>query len=296
MAATGITVLKHNVPWGPFTRGQIEEGLARGDFTVKYLAHAAGLSEWLPLGEVLDYVAKRESSAAPALPPIPETRELPVVPQPAAPIAPPAPAPAAEVRPMPKPPELPAAPPKMVEAPPAAKPQAPPVVFLPAPQPAAPQAGARALETAPFFLRTIAFLVDCGVLFLPVAAYAVLYALSIWVPTWFHHVNAQTMSDEWDLLWLNTRRMAALLAIGCGWLYAAFYESSHRQATIGKRWMGLRVTDAAGGRISFLRATGRYLAKFPSALPCFLGFVAAIFSSRGLALHDRLAGTRVVRD
>ena len=51
-----------------------------------------------------------------------------------------------------------------------------------------------------------------------------------------------------------------------------------------------------GERISFLRATGRYAAKYLSALPCFLGFIAALFSSRRLALHDRLADTRVVRD
>ena len=67
------------------------------------------------------------------------------------------------------------------------------------------------------------------------------------------------------------------------------------QATIGKRWMGIKVTDAQGERMSFLRATGRYAAKYLSALPCFFGFIMALFSSRGLALHDRLAGTRVVQ-
>jgi uncharacterized RDD family membrane protein YckC len=59
--------------------------------------------------------------------------------------------------------------------------------------------------------------------------------------------------------------------------------------------MGIKVTDAQGERISFLRATGRYAAKYVSALPCLLGFIMALFSSRGLALHDRLADTRVVR-
>jgi uncharacterized RDD family membrane protein YckC len=60
--------------------------------------------------------------------------------------------------------------------------------------------------------------------------------------------------------------------------------------------MGIKVTDAQGERISFLRATARYAAKYLSALPCFLGFIMALFSSRGLALHDRLTDTRVVRD
>src|SRR5580658_887503 len=85
MAANGITVLKHNVPWGPFARAQIDEGLARGDFTVKYLAHAPGLKEWLPLGEVLDYVERNAGPRLPALPPVPASRELPPIPVPVAP-------------------------------------------------------------------------------------------------------------------------------------------------------------------------------------------------------------------
>jgi hypothetical protein len=40
-----ITVLKNNVPWGPFTRAQIQDGLNRGDFTLQYLAHGPGLKE-----------------------------------------------------------------------------------------------------------------------------------------------------------------------------------------------------------------------------------------------------------
>jgi uncharacterized RDD family membrane protein YckC len=166
----------------------------------------------------------------------------------------------------------------------------PPVAQNPEPTPAPD------LEPASFFLRGVAFLVDCGILFIPVAALFVLGMLSIELPALFRHTNAQTISDEKNLLWLNMHRMAWLLAVGCGWLYAAGLEASHSQATIGKRWAGLKVTDAQGQRLSFLRASGRYAAKYLSALPCFLGFIMALFSSRGLALHDRLAGTRVVKN
>jgi uncharacterized RDD family membrane protein YckC len=280
MAANGITVLKHNVPWGPFSRGQIDDALARGDFTLQFLAHAPGLTEWLPLGEVLDHLARRETSAAPTLPPIPESRELPPIPP--RPLAPPV-----VVVPKPQPPVLPDPPPKAFEPAPA-KPQSPPI--LPAPEIPAPD-----LKPASFFLRGIAFLVDCGVIFSPVALLFVLGILSIYVPTWFRHESAQEITEARVLLWLNTKRLAALLAIGCGWIYAAWYESSPGQATIGKRWMGLRVVDENGERLSFLRASARYAAKYVSALPCFLGFMMALFSSRGRALHDRLAGTRVVR-
>jgi uncharacterized RDD family membrane protein YckC len=72
-------------------------------------------------------------------------------------------------------------------------------------------------------------------------------------------------------------------------------ESSPWRGTIGKQIMGLVVTDTAGQRLSFLRATGRHAAKYLSALPLFLGFMAALFNAQRLTWHDRLAGTRVVR-
>jgi uncharacterized RDD family membrane protein YckC len=281
MAAGGITVLKHNVPWGPFTRAQVEAGLARGDFTVQYLAHAPGLNEWLPLGEVLDYVARQE--AGPALPPVPGPRELPPLP--------PSFEPSPVVAPASRPPVLPAPPPKPSE-PVAPKPSLPPVlenkVVLEPP--------ARELRPAPFFLRAIAFLVDCGILFVPAALLFILGGLGIEISAWWSHANHQTIADEWTQLRQNLWRLSGILAIGCGWFYGAGLESSRSQATIGKRWMGLKVTDAQGGRMTFLRATGRYVAKYLSALPCFLGFIMALLSSRGLALHDRLSGTRVVRN
>ena len=103
------------------------------------------------------------------------------------------------------------------------------------------------------------------------------------------------MHQEWMLLERNFYQLMLLVAVGLGWLYAAGLESSAWQATVGKKWMGIKVTDVYGERLGFLQATGRHGAKYLSALPCFLGFIMAFFSSRGLSLHDRLARTRVVR-
>jgi uncharacterized RDD family membrane protein YckC len=50
------------------------------------------------------------------------------------------------------------------------------------------------------------------------------------------------------------------------WLYHALMESSRWQATVGKRVLGLIVTDMAGQPISFGRASGRHFAKFISNL------------------------------
>jgi uncharacterized RDD family membrane protein YckC len=52
-----------------------------------------------------------------------------------------------------------------------------------------------------------------------------------------------------------------VLAVLWQWLYYAFMESSSRQGTLGKMAMGLAVTDLEGRKLSFARASGRFLAK-----------------------------------
>lgn len=78
-------------------------------------------------------------------------------------------------------------------------------------------------------------------------------------------------------------------------LYWPALESSRWQATVGKRVMGLQVTDADGGRLSFPHALLRMLAKILSSIPLGLGFVMAAFTARKRALHDIVARTLVVR-
>lgn len=101
-------------------------------------------------------------------------------------------------------------------------------------------------------------------------------------------------------------------------VYLATTESSRHRATVGKRWAGLVVADAAGGRAGTGRVWGRNLVK---ALPwqlAHLGASRAIFDLQlplaltlevlalalaawcagpaligGRGLHDRVAGTRV---
>ena len=86
------------------------------------------------------------------------------------------------------------------------------------------------------------------------------------------------------------------LVVGCiGLLYQALLESSSWQGTIGKKLIGLVVTDINGNRISFLRALGRNLAKFVSYIILLIGFIMAAFTKKKQALHDMMAGTLVVK-
>lgn len=89
--------------------------------------------------------------------------------------------------------------------------------------------------------------------------------------------------------------LSALLAFGVIVVYFSVLESGGSQATIGKRLLGLKVTDALGGRISFSRGLGRFFAKLLSFIPFGVGFVMAIFTDRHRAWHDLLAKTFVLR-
>lgn len=88
---------------------------------------------------------------------------------------------------------------------------------------------------------------------------------------------------------------AVLLGLIGDWLYHAKMQSSPRQGTYGKQFMGVKVTGLAGERISFAQATGRHFAKFLSTFAVMIGFLIALVTRRKQALHDMVAGTLVVR-
>ncbi len=101
-----------------------------------------------------------------------------------------------------------------------------------------------------------------------------------------------------DSVWLALSvalTASLLLPTLLGWLYFAALESSSWQATLGKRALGIAVTDLRGNRISFGRATGRYFASYISFIVFLLGFLIQPFTAKRQALHDMIAGTLVVR-
>ena len=85
------------------------------------------------------------------------------------------------------------------------------------------------------------------------------------------------------------------LAVLLVWLYFVAMEACAWRATLGKLVVGVRVTTLDGRRIGFGRATARLLAKLLSLALLGLGFVLAGVDARKQALHDKVAGTLVVR-
>jgi uncharacterized RDD family membrane protein YckC len=87
----------------------------------------------------------------------------------------------------------------------------------------------------------------------------------------------------------------SLMQIVLVFLYCVLQESSVHQATIGKRVFNLRVTDLPGNRLSFRRASVRHLSKFLSWIILLAGFFMMLWSTKRQALHDRIAGTLVLK-
>jgi uncharacterized RDD family membrane protein YckC/Tfp pilus assembly major pilin PilA len=99
---------------------------------------------------------------------------------------------------------------------------------------------------------------------------------------------AALVSREWVPL-------AMLLGYVGAILYRPLLESSSRQATLGQSATSIKVTDEQGQRVSFGRALGRFLAHLLSGLTLGFGYAMAVFTSKRQALHDKIAGTLVVK-
>ena len=80
------------------------------------------------------------------------------------------------------------------------------------------------------------------------------------------------------------------------WLYEAVLTSSSWQATLGKRAMGLVVTDTYGARLSFGKSLARTMSKVLSELICYIGYLMMLNSDKKQTLHDRIVETIVLKE
>ncbi len=143
---------------------------------------------------------------------------------------------------------------------------------------------------AGFWLRAVAFI--CDLLIITFASFPILWKLIE------QNVGPEPSAHQYVAFYTSGTRQAIafqlLLQLIC-WLYFAAFESSRWQATPGKKILGLYVTDLNGKRISFGRATGRYIGKALEQLTLFIGFVMAGFTARKQALHDIVASCLVLK-
>lgn len=93
-----------------------------------------------------------------------------------------------------------------------------------------------------------------------------------------------------DFAWIQWLHIVLLLG-----LYFVHYWRRGGQTLAMQTW-GIRVVDATQDRPPELKcALARYLLSWPSLLFCGVGLFWALFDRDRQFLHDRLAGTRVIR-
>lgn len=78
--------------------------------------------------------------------------------------------------------------------------------------------------------------------------------------------------------------------------YSIVMESSARQGTFGKSFLGLKVTDENGDRLTAGQATSRNLGKLISKLTLGIGYLSGFFDKKQQCLHDKIAHTLVIKD
>ena len=99
----------------------------------------------------------------------------------------------------------------------------------------------------------------------------------------------------WTARMADAQAFGGAIMLAVGWLYFALMESSPGGATFGKRALRLQVLTADRmQRVGFLRATGRWVGRWVSAVVLAIGYLMQPFTARRQALHDLLAGTVVV--
>lgn len=86
----------------------------------------------------------------------------------------------------------------------------------------------------------------------------------------------------WKFLWM-----------GLYIIYEAVLSSGGR-ATVGKWLLNIRVRHKDGGNLSFPRALVRAFAYFLSSATLNIGYLMALFTENKRALHDKIAGSRVI--
>jgi len=138
------------------------------------------------------------------------------------------------------------------------------------------------MSYAGFFKRTAAYIIDTVIYGL--ISYAIAFMVGI--------LLALTTSANPEGLVFSVISM--LITLGCYLTYYVATESSSWQATIGKKIMGLKVTDIYGRRISFWRSLGRNLGMILSGIILFIGYLMCFWTQKKQCLHDKMADCLVV--
>jgi uncharacterized RDD family membrane protein YckC len=157
----------------------------------------------------------------------------------------------------------------------------------------------RPVVYAGFWLRFVAAIIDSLVLGIPFGA--LFFALMFSSLPALMRMQGQ---DPMMIIMTILPRLLLILLISlvASWLYWAGMESSEWQATLGKKALGLYVTDLEDRRATFGKTSGRFFAgrgigsiPYLGGLYYLISCITAGFTERKQAVHDMIAGCLVLR-
>jgi uncharacterized RDD family membrane protein YckC len=165
------------------------------------------------------------------------------------------------------------------------------------PAPVAPAAAMYQPLYAGFWLRFVAYIIDGLIIGIPFGVIILILLAATGVLAGIQNIRpGQTPNAIFALFGVGAILCVIVIALAGSWLYYAWCESSEWQATLGKKALGLYVTDMEGRRITFGRASGRFFAKMITGLiPFGIGYMLAGFTAKKQALHDMIASCLVLR-
>lgn len=145
-----------------------------------------------------------------------------------------------------------------------------------------------------FWIRAVSWLIDGIIVSICFAIVHKLFDLSLGV---HFQLLKNGVAEQMESFYTAPEVMfLTILSIGISWLYMAGFISSKWQATPGMKILSLKVVNYGGERVSFARATVRYIASWVSGALFMLGYVMVAFTPRKQALHDYIAETLVLRE
>jgi uncharacterized RDD family membrane protein YckC len=156
-------------------------------------------------------------------------------------------------------------------------------------------ATATELQPAGFGLRLLAFLIDDVILIIPMAIWTMVFQDMTGMEPVTLQMVLEASEAELDAM-LDQLTLVTAGGFVIRGIYHSLLESSTWQATIGKRAVGIQVTDERGARISLGRAVARHFGRLLCQITFMIGYLMILFTERGQGLHDRVAGTLVVRN
>ncbi len=142
------------------------------------------------------------------------------------------------------------------------------------------------MDHAGFWLRFGAFMIDYIILSI--------VNMIIYIPLFILMATSMNSPEANPVVFITVQLIVMFLGLAVQVGYETWFIGKYA-ATPGKMACKIKVVVATGEKVSYLRALGRFFAKWISYMTLMIGFIMAGFDSEKRALHDMICETRVIR-